>query len=161
MLSKERFTQLVQAHIHTVFRIALHYTKNPTDAEDITQDTFLKLYREPKEFESEEHIRNWLIRVAVNESKKQLRAPWRKWVPYEEYAASLPFPSPEHGELFDAVMALPKKYSLPIYLHYYEGFSTQEIARLLRTPHATVRTHLSRGRQLLRQQLQEVEDHEY
>ncbi|MBQ8579687.1 MAG: RNA polymerase sigma factor [Oscillospiraceae bacterium] len=157
MLSQERFTTLVHKYINTVYRVALHYTKSPSDAEDIVQNTFLKLYQEPKEFASEVHIRNWLIRVAVNEGKKLLLSPWRSHVPYEDYAASLPFPSPEHGQVFDAVMALPQKYRMPIYLHYYEGYSTQEIAGILRIPHATVRTHLSRGRQLLRQQLQEDE----
>ena len=157
MMTQDFFTHLVQTHISTVFRVALHYTKNPTDAEDIVQNTFLKLYQQKKAFESEAHIRAWLIRVAVNEGKKFLRSPWRSHVPYEEYAASLSFPSPEQREVWEEVMALPRKYRLPIYLHYYEGYSTGEIAKILSIPHATVRTHLSRGRQLLREQLQEVE----
>lgn len=157
MLTHEKYTKLVQSYIDTVFRIALNYTKNPTDAEDIVQNVFLKLLQEKKEFASDEHIRNWLIRVTVNEGKKHIRSPWRSHVPYEEYVASLSFPSPEHRELFDAVMALPAKYRLPIYLHYYEGYSTGEIGQILHIPQATVRTHLSRGRELLRHQLQEVD----
>lgn len=157
MLTQDQFTYLVQKYINTVFRVALHYTKNPADAEDIVQNTFLKLYQQQKDFQSEEHIRAWLIRVAVNEGKKHLRSPWRSHVPYEEYAASLHFPVPEQREVWEEVMALPRKYRLPIYLHYYEGYTTPEIAKLLGIPHATVRTHLSRGRQLLREQLQEVE----
>lgn len=157
MLTHEKFTQLVQTYIDTVFRIALNYTKNPSDAEDIAQNVFLKLYKEQRVFDSDEHIRNWLIRVAVNEGKRHIRSPWHNHVPYEEYVSSVPFPSPEHGELFDAVMSLPVKYRLPIYLHYYEGYSTGEIGQILRIPHTTVRTHLSRGRELLRKQLQEVE----
>lgn len=157
MLTQEQFTQIVQTYINTVFRVALHYTKNPADAEDLVQNTFIKLWQEQKEFDSRDHIRAWLIRVAVNEGKKHLCSPWRSHVPYEEYAASLNFPAPEQQEVWQEVMALPRKYRMPIYLHYYEGYTTQEIARLLGIPHATVRTQLSRGRQLLRTQLQEVE----
>ena len=157
MLTQDQFTYLVQKYINTVFRVSLHYAKNPTDAEDIVQNTFLKLYQQQKDFQSEEHIRSWLIRVAVNEGKKHLRSPWRSHVSYEDYAASLHFPAPEQREVWEEVMALPRKYRLPIYLHYYEGYTTQEIAKLLGIPHATVRTQLSRGRQLLRTQLQEVE----
>ena len=160
MFTHEKFTQLVQRYIDTVFRIALNYTKNPTDAEDIVQNVFLKLYAEKKEFQSDEHIRNWLLRVVVNEGKKYVRSPWRDTSSYEEYISSVPFPSPEHRELFAAVMALPKKFRLPIYLHYYEDYSTREIADILRIPHGTVCTNLSRGRALLREQLQEVESYE-
>lgn len=70
MLTQEQFTQIVQTYINTVFRVALHYTKNPADAEDLVQNTFTKLWQEQKEFDSRDHIRAWLIRVAVNEGKK-------------------------------------------------------------------------------------------
>ena len=113
MFTHEKFTHLVQRYIDTVFRIALNYTKNPADAEDITQNVFLKLYQQEQEFASDEHIRNWLLRVAVNEGKKHVRSPWRKASSYEEYASSVSFPSPEHRELFDAVMALPGKFRVP------------------------------------------------
>ena len=65
--------------------------------------------------------------------------------------------TPEHSELFYAVMDLPKKYRMPIYLYYYENYSTGEVAKILGIPRATVGTHLRRGRQLLREILQEVE----
>ncbi len=158
MFTHEKFTHLVQTYIDTVFRIALNYTKNPFDAEDIAQNVFLKLYKQHKEFESDEHIRNWLIRVTVNEGKKHISSPWRSMAPYEDYVATVSFSSEQHRELFDALMRLPVKYRLPIYLHYYEDYSTGEIAQILRIPKGTVCTNLSRGRQLLREQLQEVEN---
>ena len=78
MMNDEQFTCLVRRYIDTVFRVALNYLKNPADAEDVTQITFEKLLKEKRSFESDEHVRNWLIRVAVNECKKLLRSPWRK-----------------------------------------------------------------------------------
>jgi RNA polymerase sigma-70 factor (ECF subfamily) len=154
---KSSLTVLYDCMADQMYALAFSILKNPADAEDLVQNTFIKLWQEQKEFDSRDHIRAWLIRVAVNEGKKHLRSPWRSHVPYEEYAASLNFPAPEQQEVWQEVMALPRKYRMPIYLHYYEGYTTQEIARLLGIPHATVRTQLRRGRQLLRTQLQEVE----
>lgn len=160
MLTNQQFTCLVNKYIDTVFRVALNYTKSVPDAEDITQNVFLALLREKKDFDSDEHIRAWLIRVAVNECRKWHRSPCRKHVPFAEYAASLPQATEKDREILDAVMALPRKYRLPIYLYYFEEYSTQEIADILRIPKGTVCTHLSRGREILKLSLQEDEDDE-
>jgi len=158
MMNDEQFTRLVRRYIDTVFRVTLNYLKNPADAEDVTQITFEKLLKEKRSFESDEHIRNWLIRVAVNECKKLLRSPWRRAEPIEDYLTAVAFDNPAHSELYRAVMDLPKKYRMVIYLHYYEGYSTQEIGQILRVPKNTVCSHLKRGRELLKQELQEVDD---
>ena len=158
MLDNEQYTRLVRRYIDMVFRVALNYLRNSNDAEDITQTVFEKLLRENKSFENEEHIRSWLIRVAVNECKKMLRSPWRKVEPLEDYQTAVAFDNPAHSDLYRAVMELPKKYRMAIYLHYYEGYSTQEIASLLRIPKNTVCSHLKRGRELLKLQLQEADD---
>lgn len=158
MMNDEQFTRLTRRYIDTVFRVALNYLRNPADAEDVTQTAFEKLLRERKPFENEEHIRNWLIRVAVNECKRLLRSPWRRNEPLEDYARSLAFETPAQSELFRAVMGLPKKYRVAIYLHYYEGYSTQEIGDIMRIPKNTVCSHLKRGRELLRKELQEAND---
>ena len=124
----------------------------------VTQTVFEKLLREKKAFESDEHIRNWLIRVAINECKKVLRSPWRRNESFDAYAGILTFENTAHSELFYAVMGLPKKYRVPIYLHYYEAYSTQEIAAILKIPKNTVCTHLKRGRELLKKEIQEAND---
>ena len=158
MMNSEQFTRLVRGYIDTVFRVALNYLRNPADAEDITQTVFEKLLRERKNFESEEHIRNWLIRVTVNECKKLLRSPWRFVEPIEDYMKGMTFENTAQSELYRAVIGLPKKYRMAIYLHYYEGYSTQEIGRILRIPKNTVCSHLKRGRELLKKELQEADD---
>ena len=86
-----------------------------------------------------------------------LRSPWRKTESFEDYAAKLTFENPERSALFYAVMDLPKKYRLPIYLYYYEGYSTAELAEILRMPKGTVCVNLKRGRELLKQSLEEAE----
>lgn len=160
MFTNQQYTCLVKKYIDTVFRIALSYTKSATDAEDIVQNVFLALFREKKPFETEAHIRNWLIRVAVNESKKWLRSPWRRHISFEEYAATLSDVSDAEKDILQAVMELPQKYRLPIYLYYYEQYSTGEIADILKIPKGTVCTYLSRGREVLKLSLQEDENDE-
>lgn len=157
MFTDEQFTRLANKYIDTVFRVALNYLRSGTEADDVTQDVFLKLWKENKPFESEEHIRAWLIRVTINECKRLLRSPWRKAANFEDYAAKLRFVTPEHSELFYAVMDLPKKYRMPIYLYYYENYSTEEVAQILGIPRATVGTHLRRGRMMLKENLQEAD----
>ena len=150
-MTNEQFTALAQRYIDTVFRVAYNYIKSATDAEDVTQNVFLKLLKEKRPFESEDHVKNWLIRVTINECKNLVRSRWWRNESIDDYAKSLTFQNPAHSELYYAVMGLPKKYRLPIYLHYYEGYTTAEIAKLLRMPKNTVCTNLKRGRELLKE----------
>ena len=154
IFTDQQFTCLVENYIDTVFRVALNYLKEPSDAEDVTQSVFEKLLHCSKPFESENHVKHWLIRVTINECKHILRSPWRSHENIEDYARTLAFDNQSRSELFLAVMGLPRKFRLPIYLHYYEGYSTQEIGQILKLPKNTVCTHLKRGRQLLKTQLE-------
>lgn len=158
MLTNEQFTCLAQRYIDTVYRVALNYLKSPVDADDITQNVFLKLLQEKKPFDSDDHVKHWLIRVTVNECKNLVRSRWWRAESIEEYAGTLAFDNQVQSDLFQMVMALPRKYRLPIYLHYYEEYSTQEIGQLLKLPKNTVCTQLRRGRELLKESLQEVDD---
>ncbi len=150
-MEEEQFAQYVRRYSDTIYRVAFHSCKNAADSQDIVQNVLLKLYREQKEFESEEHVRRWVIRVAVNESKKLLCSAWfRKSVPLEEYAQTLELEEPEESTLFLSVMSLPKKYRVPVYLYYYEEYSVREISSLLHTKESTVATCLERARKKLR-----------
>lgn len=156
MFTDEQYTCLVKKYIDMVFRVALNYLKNRSDAEDICQDVFLKLLQQKKPFDNEEHIRSWLIRVTINACKNVLRSPWHRRESIEDHTSKLVFTKDGRGELYYAVMELPLHYRVPLYLHYYEGYSTQEIAQILSIPKNTVCTRLSRARLLLRQELEEV-----
>lgn len=159
MLTDEQFTSLAHRYMDTVFRVALNYLKDPVESEDVTQNVFEKLLGQTKPFASEEHIRYWLIHVTLNECRRVFRAPWHHQESLEKYIQTLTVEMPEHRTILREVMALPKKYRLPIYLHYYEGYSTSEIGQLLKMPKGTVCTNLRRGRELLKENLQEANDH--
>lgn len=158
MQNREEFTRLAERYIHTVYRIAYTYLRSAADAEDVTQNVLLKLWQSKKDFESDVHIKHWLIRVTVNECKKAFLSPWRKETPIENLAETLAFETPEHSALFYEVMSLPKKYRVPLLLYYYEDYSTADIAQMLRLPPATVRTQLARGRERLKHILREQEE---
>ena len=158
-MTDPQFTELTTKYIDTVYRLALTRMKNVPEAEDITQTVFLKLYREPKPFASESHVKHWLIRVTINECNKVFRNPFRAAENIADYANTLHFETAEQSDLFDAVMALSEKHRLPIFLYYYEEYSTAEISKLLKLPVPTVITRLRRGREQLKQHLQEAEYH--
>lgn len=147
-------SDVIERYRDTVFRLAFTYLRNQADADDVTQDVFVKLIRSSHDFESDEHLRRWLIRVTINECKSLFRKPWRRIDDIEDYANTIAMPTPEHTDLFVRVMNLPERYRVPLVL-YYLGFSTNETANLLKIPAATVRTRLARGRSRLKSMLEE------
>lgn len=159
MRDKTQFSYLAEKYLDTVYRVAFSYIRSAADAEDVTQNVFLKLLKSDTQFESDEHAKYWLIRVAVNECKNVIRSKWWHQPSYEEYAESLKFDNREQSDLFYSVMELPKKYRIPIYLHYYEGYTLQEIGTIMQLSPNTVGSQLRRGCALLRKSYVEVEDH--
>ena len=155
-MTDQQFVPLAQRYMDTIFRIAYSYLRSQADADDVTQDVLIQLYKTETAFESDDHLKHWLIRVTVNRCKNIFRSPWRRLEDITDYENSLTFEAPEHRELFDAVMALDKRYRLPVLLYYYEGYSQKEIAGLLSLPEETVRTRLFRARGKLKATLTEV-----
>ena len=157
-LTDTEFETAVGRYGDTVFRLAYSYLKNRADAEDVMQETLLKLYLARKPFQSPEHERHWVVRVAVNECRHLLRTPWRRRTgPLEEAADTPVWDTPAQSELFRQVMALPPKYRAAVYLYYYEGCSVQETAAAMGANPSTVQTWLMRARGKLRLILQEAE----
>ena len=156
MLSEEQFTDYAKRYMDMVFRVAFHYLRSRADADDVTQNVLLKLYREPKPFAGEAHVKHWLLRVTVNECRHILRSPWRKALPIDEALDGFMLPDGEHVELLDAVLRLKPAYRAAIYLYYYEDCTTEEIAKLLGLPRGTVLTHLRRAREALKKDLTEA-----
>lgn len=135
-----------------VYRLALVYLRRPADAEDVTQEVFVRLLCRAPAFADEEHRRRWLLRVAANLCRDQLRGFWRKRV--TELDEALPAAPAEEREALDAVMDLPEQYRLPIHLHYYEGYSVAEIAGILKLGQSAVKMRLKRGRDMLKPELE-------
>lgn len=150
MFTDEEFKIIAQKNMDTIYRVAMNWLKDPDIAGDITQNTLLQLYRTDKEFESDSHIKNWLIRVAVNECKKTFRSHWYRMEDIDSYAETLPADENPQKELLDTVMKLPRKYRVPIYLFYYEEYSIRDIADILGIPENTVKTRLLRAKKQLR-----------
>lgn len=147
---------LFEAYRQNVYAAAFSVCKNAADAEDILQETFLQYHQTNKQFESEQHIRAWLLRVALNRAKDVYRKRKRRnETALEDYMETLTFPSPESGSLFAAVMALPEAYRSVIHLFYYEDYTVAEIARLLHLTQSNVKVRLNRGRALLKETLKE------
>lgn len=158
-MTAEEFAGYAKKYGDTVYRVALNCCGNAADAEDIMQTVLLKLYRDKTDFESEEHVKRWLIRVAVNEGRKLRASGWfKRRAPMEEYAGTVDFPEPGESELFLMVMALPEKYRTPLYLHYYEGYPVKEVAALTGTKESTVQTRLQRARERLKRELLQQEE---
>lgn len=151
--------EITEKYFDMVYRLALTRTKDKSTADDVCQEVFLRYIKSDKTFESEEHIKAWLIRVTVNCSKSVFTNSWfKKTVPLSE---ELTFTNPETTDLIDQVRKLPQKYSTVIHLHYYEDMSIAEIAGLLKMKESTVKSHLFRGRQELKNLLGRRCDYEF
>lgn len=153
-----------------VYRLALHDCRNVHDAEDVMQNVFLRLCKSAPDFESGEHARRWLIRVTVNECKRLFVSPWKKRIELPgEWAAEWPgeegsgasgnaaaaAETPE-SQVLEAVLRLPRKYRILIYLFYYEEYPAADIAKLLGRKVSTVQTQMQRARKQLKRMLEEV-----
>lgn len=150
---------LVDRYKNHLFAAAFHICKNAADAEDAVQETFLQYLITETQFENEQHIRAWLIRVAINKAKDISRSLWRnKSVPLEDYMAELTFETPESEILFEQVMRMPEKYRIVIHLFYYEDYSVREIAGILNLTENNVKVRLNRGRKLLRKKMGGMEE---
>lgn len=154
---KPSLEAVVKAYQNRLYAAAFSVCKSPQDAEDVVQDTLLQYWTQKKEFETEQHVRAWLLRVAINKAKNKTRTFFRrKALPLEDYMETLVFASEESSELFEAVMALPEKYRIVIHLFYYEDYTVGEIADILHITPGNVKTRLSRGRASLRGILKEA-----
>lgn len=150
--------EVFQTYGDRIFSAAFSVCRNRADADDVVQDTLIRYYSvgAGKDFESEAHLKAWLLRVAINRAKDIAHSFWRRnQLQWEDYMGELSFAEPGDSGLFEAVMGLPEKYRTVIHLFYYEDYAVEEIAHILRRPEGTVKSQLSRGRTLLKNILQE------
>ncbi|MDE5588484.1 MAG: sigma-70 family RNA polymerase sigma factor [Acetatifactor sp.] len=133
----------------TVYRVCFSFMKNTSDAEDMVQETFLKLISCKKKFESEEHEKAWLIVTASNTCKDELRRWKRRLENMNVFLRRGNTVQREDSEIRQQVLDLPVKYRQVIYLHYYEGYRTAEIADMFHCSESTIRNQLLRGRKIL------------
>ncbi len=147
------YNEAVNDYINTVYKIAFNYCKNVQDAEDVVQNTYLKLLQYKGDFTDDNHLKRWLIRVAINESKNMCTSFWKKRiVPIDEFyeKQEIVFENKEQSELFEAIMNLSEKNRIVVHLYYYEGYSVKEIAGILKIKETAVQNRLMRARESLK-----------
>jgi len=149
----KEIAEIYEGHKNMVYRICFAYMKNSADTEDAVQDTFVNMIKSGPAFQSPEHEKAWLIRAASNICKNNLRHWWRKGENLEEHEGLYGKEPMEIDETFQVVMALPDKYKTVVYMYYYEGYDSTEIAHILQKPQSTIRYYLSQARTLLRKKI--------
>lgn len=152
-MDNNRLERLIDQYTNTLLRAAAAILGDWHEAEDAVQDTFLRVLEKEPVFRDPDHERAWLLTVTANSCKSRLRA--RKRHPTTQLLETLPAPDEDTHELVEAIQALPANQRAAVHLHYYEGYSTDEIAKILGQRPGTVRSHLSRAREALRMQLKE------
>lgn len=151
--------ELFEKYSDMVYRVAIMSCGDRCMAEDIVQEVFVRYLKNKPEFESDEHAKAWFIRVSVNCTRSQLTSFWkRRVVPVEEFYNSeedetqITFDSDE-SELFEVIQSLPQKYSIVLYLRYYEEYAVNDIAKILHTTAGNISSRISRAKKLLKEQL--------
>lgn len=140
-------------------RVAFSYVRSVADAEDAVQETFIRLLEHEPVFENEEHRRAWLLRTLTNICKDILKSGWRSHTVALNSEVVSEQTAPPYGiqdHIFLEVMGLEERYRVALYLFYYEGYSISEIAQMLDQPQSTVKTHLRRGREMLRKSIEQL-----
>lgn len=161
-VTKDYISDLLDKYSDMVLRIAYTYLKNRADAEDIVQDVFLRIIDKKPSFNDESHEKSWLIRATINMCKNKVNMFWNKNKcsidDVQEFAVSDKYNT--DTSVFQAVMALGEKYRVVVYMYYYDGYSTPEIADVIGKNETTIRSLLHRARNKLKDMLKEDYDFE-
>ena len=154
MRSEMEVNHAVEEYADMVRRVCFCHLKNQADTEDVFQNVFLKYMLHEQSFIDGEHEKAWLLRVTINSCRDYLISFFhRKVVPLDIINEMEAVEEEDHREVLEAVLSLPNKYKDAVYLHYYEGYSTAEIGKILGKKENTVYSLLSRGRKILKEKL--------
>lgn len=149
---KHDIEKVMEKYGDMIYRIALNYTNNPENAEDVFQDVFIAYSEKLLGFKNEEHKKAWLIRVTINKCKNLKASSWNKKT--VELDENITFETQEELGVYEAVNNLPENYKTVIYLFYYEGYKIKEIADILNTNENTIKTWAFRAKQMLKESLE-------
>lgn len=155
-MTRDEYIRFTNLYLADIYRVAYSGCRNRQDAEDITQEVFEALFHSSKAFESDLHVKNWLIRVTLNRCRSLWRTPWRTKVDLsmedtlERIPDTIPFENEEQERLYAALRKLPPKYAQIIHLYYFEELKAKDIAALLQISESLVTTRLKRGRDKLK-----------
>lgn len=143
----------VEKHFNMVLRLAMARVGDKHRADDVVQEVFYRFLKKDRQFENEEHLKAWLIKVTINCSKNVFLDSFFKNT--AELTEDIVFNDPEESSVYYAVLSLPSKYRTVIHLFYYEDMPVKEIAGLLNSKETTVKSQLHRAREMLKEKLKE------
>lgn len=151
---EKEFVEIFNLYKNDVYRLAYSYTKCYSDSDDITQSVFIKLYKNFNRLNTKENIKNWLMKVTVNECKTLFLSAWKnKILPFTEKEENTLYQEEHKNDILQVLLELPKKYRIVMYLYYYEGYKIKEIANILNISETSIQTRLSRARNKLKEML--------
>lgn len=154
-MTKDEFIRLVLECEETLYKVSMSMLRNEKDCEDAVQTAILTAYEKLNTLKNEEYFKTWIVRILINACNKQLNS--RKKIvdikDYQNISETSNF-SPEELEVRLAVEKLPLKIRQVVVLYYTEGFSVKDIKDILKIPEGTVKSRLSKGRELLKLELE-------
>ncbi len=150
-MKEELIEEKIRKYSNMVYRLAFSILKSKDDSEDVYQNVIIKFFNNIDIFKNEEHEKAWLIRVTINECNSLYRRAWVK--NRAELDEEISYLDKETDEVFYVVAELPVKYRTVIYLFYYEDYKVSEISKILNTNESTIKSQLSRARDMLREKL--------
>ena len=157
-MGNDYIARIYQRHVKMVYRLCYSFLGNANDAEDATQGVFMRLMRSPRRFEDVEHVKAWLIVCAQNFCRDVLKSSYHAKTSVESDEAVFDKAisdsgTQEQSDVEEAILRLPEKYKTCVYMYYYEGYRSHEIAQMINVPDSTVRGYLSEARRLLKEYL--------
>ncbi len=148
--SDKEFVSIYNRYVDMIYRLCFSFLKNKEDTEDAVQSVFVKYLKSGKKFENERHEKAWFIVVTSNICKDILRQSWSHNISIETYDIISDTKDRAGDDVYMAVLELPYKYKTVVYLYYYEGYKTDEIAEILHKPSSTIRNYLTEARRHLK-----------
>lgn len=148
---------MAEKYADMIYRISYHYLKKISDAEDVTQEVFIKVIEKQPVFNDDAHQKAWLIRVTINLCKDKLRSYWLKnIIPFDERDENTSSYNDTYDDgtgIMDSILKMPPKYRIVLYLHYCQNYTINEISKLLKTNPNTINSRLTRAREKLKIEL--------
>ena len=155
LMDPVKYRSITDRYIDSVYKAALSCSRCREDAEDAVQTAFLKLLKTDTEFTDDEHVKRWLIRVAVNECKSGFRSFWhRNKVSFDDLDVEPSYRDETHSDLLGTLARLPQNYKSVIHLYYYEGYDVRETAEILGISESNVQIRLMRARKKMKELLE-------
>ncbi|MGL5256071.1 MAG: RNA polymerase sigma factor [Proteocatella sp.] len=156
-LDKAEFTERIIEAQNTLYHVSKTILGSDTDCEDAVQNAILIAYEKIESLRQVEYFKTWIVRILINECYK-LQKKRIDSLPYEEYFSNTEVEEKaDYSELYIAISKLPVKIRITIILYYIEGYSIKEISKIQRIPSGTVKSRLSKGRKMLKHDLEEME----